>query len=281
MPFFSRLCWYHEAYATPLLNDCLLLKQIFVQNSPLKQGVLRLMTQNLSICKVFSSVWQHPFGAVSHVIAGALSPLVSIVALPIFCAMASYHWVKLSYLSWGHLSSEKYGRIRGQDYTRWDGKSVTILDKEQLEVEQMHAEIGEPLHGRDDFNFIDILRRNCPPIDYPFKTEKDLNWINREVCRREAKDWLEMDLKMLRAFSKALIPFFGVIWVLQSEVLAFKGACFIGCRVCAIGSNSEVEDKHWSWDQALDFHRKLLSISLHKSPPENNHSLQLGATTFV
>lgn len=236
------------------------------------------MTQNVSPAD-YSWICSLPITLIGFGIAGALSPIVSVVALPIFSAMASYHWLKSTYYSWGHQNTEKYGRIKGQDYTRWDGKSVRPLNKEQSKIERMHAEIGEHLHGREDKNFIDILRSNTPPFNYPFKTEEDLNWLNREVCRREAKDWLGTDLKMLRAFSKALIPFIGLLWVLKTEVLASDGACFIGCRVCMSGG-MDAEDKHWSWDDALTFHQKLLSISLHKSQPEKNGPIKLG-TTYV
>ena len=95
--------------------------------------------------------------------------------------------------------------------------------------------------------------------DSPFRTQEDLQWLNREFSRREKKDLLDSDLKMLRAFSKALIPIIGVIWVLFTE-LSSGGASEYGCRVCMMGR--EAENTHWGWITAIDFHKRSLEHRL-------------------
>lgn len=77
--------------------------------------------------------------------------------------------------------------------------------------------------------------------------------------RRKKKDLLDSDLRMLRAFSKALIPIVGMIWVCSSET-GIGGASVIGCTVCMMGGDSK--NTHWGWKEAIQFHQKNLATFL-------------------
>jgi hypothetical protein len=191
-----------------------------------------------------------------------VAPLVSLVAVPIFTIIALSQWVKHRSLYNRTLTNgirSKFGRIEGQDYTRWDGKAVVQIKTNPTWQEQMHELMNAYVHGKNHRNFeIDTKQ----VIDYPFQTKEDLDWLNREFSRRKKKDLLDGDFKMLRAFSKALIPIAGVIWVLFSEIGA-GGASSLGCSVCMLGADSE--DKHWGWKEAIDFHEKILLRKLYNT----------------
>jgi hypothetical protein len=75
---------------------------------------------------------------------------------------------------------------------------------------------------------------------------------------------------MLRAFSKALIPIAGLIWVYFSE-LDIGGASEIGCRTCRMAFTAFMENgddprkTHWEWREAITFHQRILSDKLSHS----------------
>jgi hypothetical protein len=197
---------------------------------------------------------------VATAVAGALSPLVSVVALPIFAVKAIPKWIEHRSFYNKTLtdgSREKYGRVSGQDYTRWDGKKVVQVevDAKAARRARMHEAIDKHIHGKEYFFYNHVNER---AVDSPFQTQEDLDWLNKEYTRKEKKDLLDTDLKMLRAFAKAIIPFIGVWWVLGSE---FKpgGASEFGCRVCSMGGN---EDAHWGSYQAISYHKKVLTQKL-------------------
>lgn len=96
-------------------------------------------------------------------------------------------------------------------------------------------------------------------LNNAFSTNEDSLWLNREFTRREKKDLLDNDLRMLRAFAKALVPLVGPFWVLGTE-LSFGGAFQIGCSVCMMGQRalkdpSWEKKAHWRWKEAISFHR--------------------------
>lgn len=204
-----------------------------------------------------------PIIATGVVIGMAVAPLVSLVAVPLFALKALPRWIEHRSLynrTLTHGSRAKFGRIEGQDYTRWDGKAMAQMNTPPTWQERMHELIGEDIHGQKDVSF--ETDPNKQAADNPFQTQDDLDWLKREFIRREKKDLLDSDLKMVRAFSKALIPIAGVIWVLSSE-LRVGGACQLECPVCATGDSSE--DTHWEWERAIRFHQKFLSDKLSKS----------------
>lgn len=192
------------------------------------------------------------FGVCAAVV-GVFAPLVSVVAVPIFALKAlpaGIQYRSLYNRTLTNGSRAKFGRIKEQDYTRWNGKpeSKTM----QTKSDRIHESIGQYVHGQKSFEF-----KNYPVNDSPFLTKEDLKWLELEFKRREKKDLLESDLKMLRAFSKALIPIGGLFWVLATETTV-GGASEIGCRGCMMG-DSDSEDTHWSWREAINYHRVILS----------------------
>lgn len=191
-----------------------------------------------------------------------VAPFVSLVAVPIFALLSIRQFVKHRSLYTQTLtdgSRAKFGRVEGQDYTRWDGKAISRLTMNPTWQERMHELIGSYVHGQADDSFKREPSKQA--LDSPFKTQEDLNWLKREVTRRETKDGLDFALKMLRAFSKTLIPLVGVIWVLFSET-GMGGASQIGCRGCMM-ANSEYT--HWTWARAIKFHQITLSSKLPNS----------------
>lgn len=199
---------------------------------------------------------------VGAVVVIAVAPLVSLVAIPIFSLKALSHWDEHKSLYNQTLtngSRAKFGRVEGQDYTRWDGKAITQIKTNPTWQERMHELIGVYIHGQKE----DFYENYCKgQADSPFQTLDDFNWLEREFTRREKKDLLDSDLKMLRAFSKALIPIVGVFWVIYSET-SMSGASEVGCRVCMMGRDSE--NTHWGWKRAILFHQETISEKLRDS----------------
>lgn len=140
---------------------------------------------------------------------------------------------------------------------RWDGKAINQVNTKPTWAERMHEAMDSYVHGAPTSSFRDMVNEEA--ADSPFRTPEDLQWLNFEFTRKEKKDLLDGDLKMLRAFSKALIPVIGIIWVLFTE-LSPGGASEMGCRVCAMGSKAE--ETHWNWREAINFHRTSLRCRL-------------------
>lgn len=194
------------------------------------------------------------------VVVTVVAPFVSAVAVPIFATKAFLHWNEHRSLynrTLTNLTREKFGRIPGQDYMRWDGKAINQANINPTLTEKMHEAIGSYIHGSPDNSF--TYNRSKEATDSPFRTQEDLEWLKREFTRKEKEDLLDSDLKMLRAFSKALIPIIGVIWILFTE-LSIGGASQIGCSVCMMGG--DVENTHWGWREAIEFHRQSLQNRL-------------------
>lgn len=198
---------------------------------------------------------------VGAVVVVAVAPVVSLVAVPIFALKSLHQWVEHRSLYNRTLtdgSRAKFGRVEGQDYTRWDGKAVTQIKTNPTWQERMYELIDEYVHGQKDHSFKNVSSKQA--VDNPFQTQDDLSWLKREFSRREKKDLLNSDLKMLRAFFKALIPIVGVIWVFFSET-GMGGASEMGCRVCRLGMMGG-KDTHWGWRGAIKFHQKTISNKL-------------------
>ncbi len=199
---------------------------------------------------------------VGAVVGVALAPMVSLVAVPIFALKALPKWIEHGTLYNRTLTDgrrAKYGRIEGQDYTRWDGKAVSQVKSNPTPQDRMHELINKYVHGQKKSPC--KLTVSQQALDCPFKTGNDLTWLKSEFTRREIKDLLDSDLKMLRAFSKALIPLAGVFWVLYSET-GMGGASQIGCSVCMTGGKAS--ESHWGWQKAINFHKQALSTILGK-----------------
>lgn len=188
-------------------------------------------------------------------VVGTFAPLVSLVALPIFALKALLNWGAHMYLYRQTLTNgtrAKFGRIEGQDYTRWDGKVVIQVKINPTAQERMHELMKKYFHGQNNRLF---RKAGNQPPNCPFQTQEDLNWLKKEFVRREREDLLDDNLKMLRAFSKALIPILGVIWVLNTET-QIGGASVMGCTVCM---NKSAGDTHWGWERAIKFHERILT----------------------
>lgn len=182
----------------------------------------------------------------SAVVVVAVAPFVSAVALPIFAIKALPKWIEHKELYAQTLyngTRVKYGRVEGQDYTNWYGQAkanVIPTDKDRL-----HELLNSYVHGKVEW----------VPNSTTFNTVDDILWLDKEVKRREVEDYLNEDLKMIRAFAKALIPIAGILWVFATETGA-GGASSVGCTVCMLGGD---EDKHWSWQEAISHHRRISS----------------------
>ncbi len=198
------------------------------------------------------------------VVVVALAPLVSLVALPIFAAKAAWHWREHASLysqTLNHKGArEQFGRVEGQDYTRWDGKATSLAQINLNNIEKRHEALGLYVHGAKTTPRQNYFSKEDVPAS-PFTTEEDLRWLNREFARKEKQDLLDSDLRIVRAIAKGLIPLIGVIWILATE-LDFGGASEMGCRVCMMGGD---EDTHWSWRDALVFHKGNLQAKLANS----------------
>ncbi|MGL5264230.1 MAG: hypothetical protein ACRDAI_06645 [Candidatus Rhabdochlamydia sp.] len=194
---------------------------------------------------------------IAALIATVVAPLLSVVAIPYFSIKSLCKWIEYRPLYNNTLtngSREKFGRIAGQDYTRWDGKAVR---QESLTLEQQQHELADAyIHGAEDPSF---MKNRDKVFDNPFSAKEDYLWLNREFTRREKKEPLDNDVRMLRAFSKALIPLVGWPWVLMTET-SFGGASQIGCDVCmkgqlALKDRAWSKEAHWGWRKAITFHR--------------------------
>jgi hypothetical protein len=193
---------------------------------------------------------------INGIIVGAAVSAVSVIAVPLFALKALPQWIEHRSLYARTLtngSRAKFGRVEGQDYTRWDGKTVTQNKKDLTQKEKMHESIGSYVHGNRSYSFLKDSSKQA--TDNPFHSQDDLNWLNLEFTRREKKDLLDRDLKILRAFCKAVIPVFGMIWVIFSET-NIGGASEFGCRVCRMSGDSE--DLHWDWKEAVEFHQNTI-----------------------
>lgn len=205
-------------------------------------------------------VGSYVFVAVGFVAVVVVTPIVSLVAVPIFAIKALPKWIEHRSLlnkTLTNLTREKFGRIAGQDYTRWDGKAVHLIKINLSQKDQMHELINSYVHGATNNSFNHNYNEEAP--DCPFNTKEDVEWLNREFTRREKQDQLDSDLIMLRGFSKGLIPVLGIIWVLYSETNP-GGSFEIGCRACAMGHDSK--DTHWGWEKAINFQRTSLQRRL-------------------
>lgn len=182
----------------------------------------------------------------ASIIVCALAPVVSLVALPIFALKALPNWIEHKSLYNSTLENgkrAKYGRIEGQDYTRWNGKArVKVVASEK---DRLHELLNSYSHGRMDKE----------KATTTFNTSEDFDWLKREYRRREAEDLLNDDLKMIRAFAKALIPVAGVLWVLNSET-GLGGASSMGCTVCQMGGELD-DNSHWGWKEAITHHSSI------------------------
>lgn len=184
-------------------------------------------------------------------VASIISPVVSAIALPILGVRSLRKWVKHRELYNRTLTNqtrEKYGRIPGQDYTRWDGRAVVQTNATPTESERMHELMGMHMHGSNDPYFMD---RKTLDVADAFPLPEDKEWLKKEYTCREAKASLDSDLRMARAFAKALIPIGGVLWVLFTET-APGGGSQLGCPVCQMGSS---EESHWEWPIAILYHQ--------------------------
>lgn len=183
---------------------------------------------------------------------GLFAPAVSLIALPIFALKAAVRGAIHYSLYRDTLTDGKrapYGRVDGQDYTRFDGMPK---GGEKTKSDHLHERAGLYPDGRKS------TPSTKDPVTSPFSTQEDLEWMGKEIKRREVKDLLNSDLKMLRAFAKALIPIAGLIWVVNTET-KFGGASSVECAGCMLGTSS---DDHWDWKEALEFHQSKLTTAL-------------------
>lgn len=205
-------------------------------------------------------------------VAIVVAPLFSTLAMSYFACKTLYKWVEYRPFYNDTLtngSREKFGRVIGQDYTRWDGKAVSQV--KSLTLDQKQHELADAyVHGAKDRFFMKNYDKEA--LDNSFSTNEDLLWLNQEFTRREKKELLDKDLRMLRAFSKALVPLIGPFWVLGTE-MSFGGAFQIGCSVCMMGQRALKDPSwsrkaHWGWKQAITFHRNnILREMVKGSPP--------------
>jgi len=203
-------------------------------------------------------------------VAVAITPLVAVVALPIFASKALYYSIQHRSLynrTVTNQTREKFGRVAGQDYTRWDGKATQVQTSPTWQ-DRMHEKIGSYIHGFNKDIEIGPTEldpqpyfgsfHTSPAKDCPFKTREDLNWLNHEYARREVKDKLDSDLERTRAFAKALIPIAGLIWILFTET-GIGGPSEVGCRTCRMGRAAGIgQEKHWGWRDAISYHRNCI-----------------------
>jgi hypothetical protein len=181
-----------------------------------------------------------------------VTPLLSVVMLPIStvgAALLSLQHRNLYNKTLTNLTREPFGRIQGQDYTRWDGRAEPrFVSKE----EHAHAQKGIYVHGVSGNKF-------KPSADSPFRTQDDLDWLNREFDRRIAKErvddcWASAGLSL-----RGLIPVIGFIWLCKITVrLSMAGST--PCSTCYLKGTLNLD--HWKWSHAINFHREHLKQRL-------------------
>ena len=197
-------------------------------------------------------------GALGVILAIPLAPIAGLVCTPIFAVKALLDWLDYRPLLKEMLSKgarEKFGRVAGQDYTRLDGKQANPI-KVPPGLARRNKRMGVYPHGKNyDFEFTDEF------IETAFNTQEDLEWLELELKRKKAEELLKMDLKRLRASAIALIPFFGAIWVLLTEI--GPGRAISRSRPKPF---SNIPDPffltHWYWDVAMNFHIQNLKKKL-------------------
>lgn len=204
----------------------------------------------------------------------AITPLVSLVAFPIFAlqTISSYVGYKRLY-NVRKLNPFEFGRIQGQDYTKWNGKFVDIKSRQLFEARQLFE--YSYYHGSEDARFTNYFFQNNA-----FKTQEDLDWLNKEHRFIIAKYDYESLKTKTRVFFKTLFPIIGLIWVLGTENLPFSlGGCGkIKCTCDDCGDNEKF--KNWSIVEALEYQQSNLSKYL-KNPNEKDTLFPLPPTKAV
>lgn len=194
-----------------------------------------------------------------------VAPIVSLVAIPIFACKSLIQWLEYKPLFNRTLfngSRAIFGRVEGQDYTRWDGRVTSLIETDPKQQKRIHLinSIGVYIHCKGN--------QNLHAIDSPFQTQEDLNWLDQEFSQRKKQELLDSDLRMLRAFCKALIPIVGVFWAFFTET-NIGGGFEIGCRRCTLAffmREEHNDDKsYWEWRKAIDHHKKILANKLNQT----------------
>ncbi|MBA3957620.1 MAG: hypothetical protein H0X51_04390 [Parachlamydiaceae bacterium] len=208
-----------------------------------------------------------PVAIVASVIACAITPIVGIVALPIFavkalCSGKSYKSLWQKTFTTGTIGVrdtktfgriEAFGRIRFQDYTSWNGK----FDERNS---RFTSSLGSSTssHGKDSYaHGLTRTPKNSSP-DSPFKTADDLTWLQAEKTRLTQKTRYQKDLNKLKACAKALIPIIGLIWIVRTAIQNQQSK---GITCTCTG---EWDNLHWTRKSALTFHIRAVEAHLEK-----------------
>jgi len=171
---------------------------------------------------------------------GILTPLISLVALPIFSCYYLYQWIKHSHLYKKTLDNqgfrEEFGLRRDQDYTQYDGKSIERTNSSLIVEFQKHRSM-------DSFPFqkVDIARD-----DYPFTTKQDRAWLGHEMNRLKIAQEMKVTAHKIVTCLIALLPIFGLLLAVDRARTKQDNA---HCLVCKIPKN-----EHSSAYEAVSHH---------------------------
>lgn len=156
---------------------------------------------------------------------GIVTPLISLVALPIFSCYYIYQSIKHSHLYNKTLNNQKlrqeFGLKVSQDYTQYDGKSIVRITPSDIAAFQKHR-------SEDSFpyNKVEIERE-----EYPFNTKQDREWLGHEMNRLKIKQEMKVTAHKIVTCLIALIPIFGLLWTLDR---AKTGEVEANCLICKI-----------------------------------------------
>lgn len=194
----------------------------------------------------------------AFVLVSLVSPLISLVALPILAVKTAKDYAEHKSLYKKTLTNQTrapFGRVEGQDYTRWDGKEIKVLSDDQMK-KKLHKELRYFSHGCVE-NGITRKQRyehDASPADCPFKTKEDLEWLKIELARVKKEKDFKWDKDYLCLFSEMLIPLVGV---------------FLAYRTFRTLNNISKSAGEWKWEQvqAINYHIEALQLKLDAKNP--------------
>ncbi len=181
-------------------------------------------------------------GVATAVAMVVLTPVVCLVALPIFAIKAAIVAIESKILYNKTLTNHTrapYGRTAEQNYTRWDGK----------ETENELIKNGKFCHGCPNGEPT-VIDEGC---DTTFKSKEDAEWLETEYARKVKEEDLKETIDMMIIIATGIIPILGVYTSLGYLIVKGKYET----------PKSDWQNKEsWNWRAAIHFHEANLEKKL-------------------